>query len=87
MKSYNTKIDFIRYWKQMWFTLTNMKKFLVMLEDFTASSIANDQEFIIRWLVSFKIENTTTTLKPWKVFKKVKAYPAINILKLSRKKC
>lgn len=84
MKDYNTSEDFINYAQAHGMTKKSSKEFLNLLRDFCSGSVASNKDFLIRWLVKFQIENTVTTLKPWRVFQKVKAYPAINILQLSK---
>jgi hypothetical protein len=86
MRNLNTSDDFIRYAKNNGLKKYQAKRLLDLLKEFTSASIASNKDFLIRWVVKFQIESTVTTLKPGKTFKKVKAYPAINILKLSRKK-
>jgi len=86
MKDCNTSEDFVKYAHAHGISKKSTKEFLSMLREFCSGSVASNKDFLIRWLVKFQIENTVTTLKPWRVFQKVKAYPAINILQLSKKK-
>lgn len=64
MKDCNTSEDFLRYAKAHGHTLKQTKEFVDLLREFCSASIANNQNFLIRGLVSFRIQNTVTTLKP-----------------------
>lgn len=86
MKNLNTSIDFIRYayWNGM--KKKDAHEFLRLLKEFVSASIATEKDLLIRWIVKFQIEETVTTFDPGQIFKKVKAYPAQNIILLSRNK-
>lgn len=86
MKNLNTNDDFIAYAHGNGHTKKSTREFLRLLKEFVSSSIATEKDFRLQWIVKFQIEKTTTTFEPWKVFRKVKAYPAANIVTLSRKK-
>lgn len=86
MRSSNSNDDFINYAYGNWLTKKWTREFLRLLKEFCSASIASNKDFRLQGIVKFQIETTSTTFAPWEKFKKVKAYPAINIIKLSKKK-
>ncbi len=71
MKTYNSKIDFIKYCWSNWLKQKDAKLFLKLLEDFIIESAINKWKFVLTWLFTIYTWLTTTTLKQW-TFKKVK---------------
>jgi len=86
MKNCNTNKDFIKYANSHWYKRKDIEAILNLLKEFISSSIAIDKNFILTWIVSFRIKETTTTLRPWIVFKKVKAFVSDKILELTKYK-
>jgi len=84
MKNCNTSENFITYAFNHWYQKKDTRQVLKLLKEFISSSIAVDKNFILTWIVSLRIEETTITFNPWKKFKKVKAYASDNILKLTK---
>lgn len=82
----NTNKDFLKFAVNNWYKRSDAKDLLLLLKEFCYSSLSKDKWVLLSWLVTFRIKDTTTTLHPGKIFKKVKALPSIKLLKLIAKK-
>lgn len=85
MKNLGTK-DFIEYAYAHWYRKKDLRNIFKLFNEFIFSSVDVEWKFVITWLLTLQTKTTTTTLFPWKEFKKVKLYHSKKLLSLTKQK-
>ena len=72
MKNYNTKKEFVQFCRNNWYKKKDVEWIYDLLLVFIKDSLINWWKVSLHWFASFYISETTSTLFPWRIFKKVK---------------
>ena len=82
----NTKKDFISFCKAYWYKEKDIRWILDLLTIFIKDSMINKWKLVLTWIWTFYKKETTSTLRPWQKFYKVKINLSDNITWLFSKK-
>lgn len=77
--SQNNKSDFINFCIAFWYKRKDVQWIMRLLPIFIKDSLLNKWRFVLNGIWTFYKKTTTSTLKPWQEFFKVKMEPSDQI--------
>lgn len=81
----NTKKDFVNFCVAFGYKRKDINGILKLLPLFISDSIMNKWKFVLNWVWTFYKKETTSTLRPWEIFYKVKCNLSNNLTYLLSK--